>query len=229
MSCKDRKQYAHDYYERRKMNNQTYYNRHKDEVLKKQKAYTAENRESILAKKREYYQKNKERIKQQIKNHRETHREEFLEYKRKYNATHATERNEKQKAYAVAHKEEIQKYFHGYYAKNAEEIKQAVLAWKTKTISELEIEIKKIFGDPLKCFLCGEIDPTVGIGACFHEKNRKNHDYHRVGEFKYILAHPQDFVPLCRGDHQMTHMLMRKGFTWNEIVKLIQEKRVGVV
>jgi len=186
--------------------------------------YYQKNREQILAKKRTYYQKNRERIKQRVKKHREDNRDAFLKYKKEYNAAHAMERNEKAKAYYWVHRDEKREYDREYYQQHVEEIKQAVLAYKTQKVAELEAIACRVFD--MRCFLCGMVDPSVRIGACFHEKHGNKHEYHRVAELRYVLAHPDDFIPLCRGDHQMSHMLMKKGFVWEEIVRLVREKMV---
>jgi len=67
-------------------------------------------------------------------------------------------------------------------------------------------------------------DKQPRLGVSFHEKHGNSHDYHTVPKLRYILTHPDDFVPLCRHHHILTHRLMMEGFVWGEIVDLIQKK-----
>lgn len=173
---------------------------------------------------REYYLKNRDKVRQRVREYQKTNRKIILRKKKAYNAAHAVERNEKQKAYYWIHREEKREYDREYYQQHAEEIKQAVLAYSAEKIAELEAIACKVFD--MHCFLCGMVDPSVRIGACFHEKHGNKHEYHRIAELRYVLTHPDDFIPLCRGDHQMSHMLMKKGYVWEEIMQLVRAKEV---
>lgn len=95
-----------------------------------------------------------------------------------------------------------------------------------KTIAELEALLRKIF--TLKCFFCGKTDKQPRLGVSFHEKHGNSHDYHTVPKLRYILAHPDAFVPLCRHHHILAHRLMMEGFVWDEISDLIINKRKSI-
>jgi hypothetical protein len=172
----------------------------------------------------DYYQRNKEQIKQRVRNYRVKNREVILERKRKYNAEHAVERLEKQKAYASAHPNEIKQYFNGYYEKNGEHIREHVNKMKKVNGEKLEEEIRKLFPN-LVCHFCGRTDIQARLGVSFHKKDGEPHNYHTIQRLRLIIAHPEEFVPLCRMCHHTVHHMMMQGFVWAEIDRLITEKR----
>jgi len=76
-------------------------------------------------------------------------------------------------------------------------------------------KLKELIGD--RCILCGKT-PQTNQGFAFHEIYGEKHPYSGSSRLKYILEHPEDFVPLCRKCHTGVHFCMKfLGLTWNDL------------
>jgi predicted HNH restriction endonuclease len=79
-------------------------------------------------------------------------------------------------------------------------------------------ELLKIIGN--KCYICGS---TKNI--CFHEIYGK---FHQTSDFRYIINHKEDFVPLCNHHHVALHRIARAigaktlHIDWNKVFELLQ-------
>jgi hypothetical protein len=88
--------------------------------------------------------------------------------------------------------------------------------WKHATDAKQREEMRKIFD--LKCAICGKVDSTIKLGVFIHKKDGKPHNYDKVYRLKYILAHPEEFAPLCRSHHRFVHTCMKHGSSWEQII-----------
>lgn len=87
--------------------------------------------------------------------------------------------------------------------------------WKTMRDEEQRETVRKLFD--LKCYICGAVNPEIKLGVHLHQKDGKVHNYDKVYKLKYILEHPDEFVPLCRSHHKRVHVLMDWGYNWQQI------------
>lgn len=88
---------------------------------------------------------------------------------------------------------------------------------------KLRGELLAILGD--KCFLCGRKVGRGRLGICFHEKHGKPHNY---TNFKYILEHIEDFIPLCRSCHFTLHSFAKNPerlLKLKRLIKMVLEGR----
>jgi hypothetical protein len=91
--------------------------------------------------------------------------------------------------------------------------------WKHATDAKQRDEVRKLFD--LKCSICGKIEPDIKLGVHLHKKDGAVHNYDKVYKLKYIIAHPDEFAPLCRGHHRTVHWLMsQEGLSWEQILAL---------
>jgi len=123
-------------------------------------------------------------------------------YYKAYNKKNRESRRLRQKDYRKKHPEQI-----ALSKKNKREVYFASIA----------SEIRQYFPS-LSCCLCGGHDNQATFGISFHEIHGCEHDYRHLNRFQYILAHHEDFVPLCRSHHQKIHLLMRNGLNWKTII-----------
>lgn len=69
-----------------------------------------------------------------------------------------------------------------------------------------------------KCVICGKVERII-----FHEIHGKKHPANPACRYKYLLSHPEDFVPLCFPHHEAIHRFakIKNNKTAQKLVKLI--------
>lgn len=95
-----------------------WYQRHKEEILKKRAEYRAANLEAIAARKRAHYEVNRETILEKQKEYRTTHPEKVRATQRNNYLANKPKRNATSKAYYEANKEKLSKWQLDYNRKN---------------------------------------------------------------------------------------------------------------
>jgi hypothetical protein len=88
--------------------------------------------------------------------------------------------------------------------------------WKRERDEQQREEIRKLFD--LKCSICGAVNPHVKLGVFLHQKDGKVHNYDKVYKLKYILEHPDEFVPVCNSHHRRAHFLLKNGYSWEQVI-----------
>ena len=144
-----------------------------------------------------------------MKEYREKHREQIRLQRKQYRSRPEIREyiRRKNKEWTEVHHEEKKLY-------NRDYIKQHVL--------EVEAELLKHFS--LMCLFCGKRDKKPHLGVSFHEIYGRSHDRDYL-RFHYVLAHHEDFAPVCNKHHRLVHLLMDYDFSWKEIREILLRKR----
>lgn len=119
--------------------------------------------------------------------------------------------------YRHEHPDKVKQYNQSYAKKHSDIKKQITKLWYAKTEQGQRNKIAQIF--TLTCTICGGTDKRSKLGVSFHEVNGKPHIRNHSYKLKYILDHVEDFRPVCPRHHKKVHILMEKGYTWNEIIR----------
>lgn len=154
-----------------------------------------------------YYQ-NHEHILLRMRKWREKNKERLNAKTRERRQANSEQHNLTNKEWRDSHKEHIK--IHGK-------------EYRYKLCREYVNKIKQLF-PTLTCTICGKQDNQSILGVSFHEIHGHRHEYHSIFKFRYIIAHYQDFVPICKAHHVKIHNLMRKDYAWNEIVDLLESQ-----
>jgi predicted HNH restriction endonuclease len=83
------------------------------------------------------------------------------------------------------------------YKENRETKIRNALKWRRKLREQIFMIIGK------QCVICGKFPKRISI----HEIHGKPHS---TTDFKYILAHIQDFVPMCNSCHVTLHRIFNR-------------------
>lgn len=109
-----------------------------------------------------------------------------------------------------------------YRNANKEKELERTRKWKTTIRKDFIAKITQYF-PKLICVICGEKDPSSRIGVHFHEINGKHHPIAAKAKFEYILAHHNDFVPICNSHHIKATILMEHGLSWSDVVYVLDK------
>ena len=117
-----------------------------------------------------------------------------------------------------------QKWRNAYWRKR-EKISQRRKERFSRLKEKCREELKRIFGT--RCIICGGIDKRSKIGVSFHNIKNEKHPYNQVHrKYQYIIAHKEDFIPVCISCHNGIHWLQGKvGLTWEQIKQIIPALR----
>lgn len=129
---------------------------------------------------KENYAKNREKLREKAREAYYRDREKNLRRMKKYRNRNHEERKRKRRM---------------NYATNVEKYRKYQREWSKKRRKEVE----KIIGT--QCLICGSTKKV-----CFHEIHGKPHPHAR---YRYVLNHPEDFVPLCFDCHEALHRYVK--------------------
>lgn len=171
-----------------------YYERHKEEILRKKQQYREENREKIREQDRNRYRENPEKAREKskryyhenpekVKQYKEENRDKILEGLKQYRENN----KDKIKAYYQENKDIIQEKIRKYRQEHPEVQKRCNKNYVIKTRDQLF----EILGGKL-CIGCGETDERC---LQFDHKNgggRKDVEKHKSSRemYRYYIANP---------------------------------------
>ena len=109
-------------------------------------------------------------------------------------------------------------------AKRRSYMKEKYKPRRKELYHQLRTRLHTVLGDT--CVLCKTPRVTAkGRTVEYHEIHGKEHGKN----YYFVLAHREDFVPLCTRCHTAVTWLMHTfRFTWNEIVTLTTQKQMEV-
>lgn len=173
--------------------------------------------------------KNPEKVKLIKKRSYQKHRKKNLARNKEYYQKHREKLLRKQKEYQKTHQEERRKYNYDYWRKNKKillekqknryhnpeyKTRENMLNFLRKYRKKLRAEIKMIIGD--KCIVCNKEE-----NIHYHEIYGRKHKE----DYKYILEHSKDFVPLCGKCHLIIHTIAMNFDKLNRYLKLVKKIR----
>lgn len=141
--------------EKKKAQDKSYRDAHKDEIAAKQKAYRASHQEEIIARRKTYNEAHREENKARCKAYYEDNREEFLAKCKVYNDTHKEQKSATDKAYRQAHVDELKAKRRAYYASHKEEIR-AYRAARKEHLRTIRESNRKNNSVEIVCPQCGK-------------------------------------------------------------------------
>jgi hypothetical protein len=174
-----------------------YYERHREEVLRKKQEYRDKNREKIREQDRKRYQENPEKAREKSKNYYHNNPEKVNKYKE--------ENREKILASQKRYREENQDKIKAYYQENKEIIQDKIRKYRkehpevqkrcnTNFVINTRNKLFDILGGK-KCVTCNESDDSClqfdHIKGNGHA-DRKKHGNHSRTLYLYYIAHPDE-------------------------------------